>query len=1213
MKYLITLAVLLLVPLQARADLLEVLGIVAVAIALGPPGWLIAGVGTVGGITAVGASLMIGMAAYGQYKQDELRRQMDAAERDARDAYNASLTDRNITSITSEAPFIYAYGRTRIGCAVQAMFSSGSRDEFKHIIAVHASHECDGIEEIYIGGKALGALDADGFAVNSPDYAKQIQTTQDNSGTSWTIDAAYVAGTVTVALITENLTMEGGPTGIGYALTPVSFTQVGNTITVAASGGYRTTYKYARSTVRVKVHLGAPGEAADADLIAECPTKWTAASKLSGHCYTYVRLDQNQQEFQAGLMGIEVLVRGKKLFDPRTSTTYWSQDNALVLRDYLFSEMCAEVEVEDVPEADIIAAADICDEVVSKPGGGTAARYTFNGTVTADQDPPNVISQMAQSMAGGINSTTYEMWAGKYVAPAFTLEQTDIVGSVAVMPGLSRKAIYNGVKARFIGAENSYVATDMVPYVNATYLAADGEDLAASLEYPFTDETWRCHNLARIYVEDLRNGFTIKATFSAKAWDTKIGQRIWLNSSFFGWSPKVVRITGKTYGTTGTVELMLKEDAPEIWDMADAVVLDATPNTGLASPYDIAAPGSLVLTSGDDVLLKQSDGTIQSRIKAVWPPSTSIYASVAEIQDKLFADTDWKTVVTTDATAGVAFISPVSDNASYDTRIRFVNPYLQTASLWTYGITHQVIGKSAPPSDVGAITATIQSLGVDLSWPAIPDVDVGGYEIRVGGSDWASATFVAKVSVNAYLWKIQDLGAYVIRIKAFDTSKGTTGEPNYSVNAASATVTISAAAAPSVSYLTAGPDEMLLWTEPASSFLIDHYEIRYGGSDWASATPAGTTKANNLRRKADYLGARTYRVAAVDIKRNVGTAGNIDVIISAPGPVLNAHIDVIDNNVLIYWEPPNTGSLPVAYYDVRKGATYESGTPIGSNGNSTFTPWSENTSGTYTYQIAAVDSAGNVGTPTSKSVYVNQPPDYVLRANIDSDLSGTLVNAKLYEGVIVWPINTTETWSEHFANHGWATPQDQIDAGYPLYIEPGLASASYSEIIDYGSVLPSTTIVVTPDTTAIAGAVSLAVQIDYKLNSGDGWTAAPAGDTVLVTNFRYVRFTITATATAGANLQQLNGVNIRLSAKQRGDGGAGVSAVAGTAITFSYPFLSADTPQIQAAGFDAYDKAFLPVVDYTAVPNPTGATVYILDSTGTKVNGVVFSWTVKGY
>ena len=84
---------------------------------------------------------------------------------------------------------------------------------------------------------------------------------------------------------------------------------------------------------------------------------------LRGFTYTVVRLDLRQAEFQGGLPDISVLLKGKKLYDPRTGVTAWSNNPALVIYDYLTSPMCG-VDPDDLPLSHYITAANVCDEQI---------------------------------------------------------------------------------------------------------------------------------------------------------------------------------------------------------------------------------------------------------------------------------------------------------------------------------------------------------------------------------------------------------------------------------------------------------------------------------------------------------------------------------------------------------------------------------------------------------------------------------------------------------------------------------------------------------------------------------------------------------------------------------------------------------------------------------------------------------------------------------
>src|SRR3990172_2759822 len=115
-------------------------------------------------------------------------------------------------------------------------------------------------------------------------------------------------------------------------------------------------------------HLGAAGQAADTNLTAAAPDKWTVDHKLSGIAYIYVKLVFDQDLFGAtGIPNISAIVKGRKIYDPRTVSTVWSDNPALILSDYLTDAKfgLAAVYVGEIDETALIAAANACDEYVT--------------------------------------------------------------------------------------------------------------------------------------------------------------------------------------------------------------------------------------------------------------------------------------------------------------------------------------------------------------------------------------------------------------------------------------------------------------------------------------------------------------------------------------------------------------------------------------------------------------------------------------------------------------------------------------------------------------------------------------------------------------------------------------------------------------------------------------------------------------------------------
>lgn len=1015
---------------------------------------------------AVQAVVMIAMAVYGAAQQRK-------ASREARSEWYSGLRDRTITSVASDNPYVYVYGRAMVGGTVVGMFNEDTSGVVKYAVVVLAAHECDAIEEVYIAGHPVGYSTLDGsgnVAVGSyyyPPVTSYISEAPTVSATTFVIPHRSLIGSITATRFIgnpdsiyaidyvpiPNITIDGTPV-VGlptYYEAGAVVTIVGDTWQVVDTVNYVFPLDFPR--VRIRTHLGTVGQTADADLMAATPTLWKSTATLNGFCYLVVRMHLAQAEFQLGMPQVTALVRGKKLYDPRSSTTAWSQNPALVAYDYLTSPICGKISSADLPVADYIAAANVCDEdhsVDSTLPAIFGKRYTFNGTITADQQQHDTLEVIAQSMAGAIVATTWSISAGKYVAPVMALYQEDIVGSVGLSPGTSDMQLFNGVKGRFSGSENNYAATDFTPYQNVSFLATDGIAKWTNIDFPFTDNTIRIQNLASIFTAAQRYAYTFKAEFSLKTWPLQVGDRVTMTSSTFGWAAKVFLITDKKYTPNSAVELTLKEDDPVIWQVAaqdiqtyaipqhvtsfglpyesvigsisiinngivvpptiydvlgtlvigslttyqagavvnlnsdtgandftciyeapgsPVVPAGALVETNIPNPYLIDKIASIALSSGNNDLLFMADGTVVSRIHATWPVSTTqsvLSGGQIEIQLMLIGSGVWHSFFATgDATE--MLLNPVQDGQLYQVRIRAFNPTVNAYSDWTYATPHLVLGKSIPPDDVAGFSNVFEPFGITLSWTANTDPDLGEYEIRLEGANWATSTLVTNTKSTHYFTKPIASGDTTYRIKAIDTSG------NYSVNSSTMTVTVTVPSTPSPSVVVAGQNSVISWAAVTGSFAIDHYEIRYGAS-WSVGTVLDKTYTGTFTEKISYAGTRTYWVAAVDVAGNTGSAASAAMPVSNPSaPSITA--TTIGTSVILSWTDA-TSTLPIDHYIVRYGATYAGGVPLTSNPTQLKAQTISqvvNFGGSRTYWVAAVDTAGNVGTAASVVYTVSNP------------------------------------------------------------------------------------------------------------------------------------------------------------------------------------------------------------------------------------------------
>lgn len=558
---------------------------------------------------------------------------------------------------------------------------------------------------------------------------------------------------------------------------------------VPLDGSGNATGKYA-GYVRVQKKLGTDAQTAFADLITEASDKWTADHRQRGKACIYVRLTHNSDLFASGIPNITAVVKGKKVYDPRTSTTAWSANAALCLADYLTDPIrgLGVDYASRIDETDLIAAANVCDENVSLAAGGTEDRYTCNGTFETSERPRDIIASMVGAMAGRASfiGGRWSIFAGAYTAPSITLTEADLRGPIRVSSRLSRRDLTNGVKGTFVSPDNKWQASDFPPVTSATYVSDDGgERLWRDIDLPFTTSAATAQRIARIELRKARQQISVQLAAKLTAYRLVPGDVVAITNTRMGWSAKPFEVTGLRFSVDGDgalgVDLDLRETASTIYDWTagtDEEEVDPAPDTDLPNPFSVSAPSSLVLASGDAEILQLAEGSVISRIKATWTAPSDARIANYELAWKKSTETDYDSVLSS-ASVTVGYIAPVEDATAYDVRVRSISG-LGVVSGWVAVTGHVVAGKSAPPPRPDTFqVARIADGTRRFTWSltSVP-ADVrsgGGYRIRYktsSTSDWSSMIALHEGLLISSPYETADLasGTYWFAIKTVDSS-----------------------------------------------------------------------------------------------------------------------------------------------------------------------------------------------------------------------------------------------------------------------------------------------------------------------------------------------------------------------------------------------------------------------------------------------------------
>ena len=863
----------------------------------------------------------------------------------------------------------------------------------------------------------------------------------------------------------------------------------------------------------LRVTDGADDQVAIGDLVA-LNSRWTNEHRQRSCAHAYMIFVWDGFLWGDGLPEISFLVNGKPVYDPRTDTTYFTNLVALCAADYLMDTRIGvgasadRIDMSTDPGG-LQYAANLCGEDVPKQDGTFEKRYTANGYWNAEEAHGRVLERFAAAMGGHIifSNGLWKFFPAEYRAPVITLTEADLRGPIRMQTLASRDDIFNAVRGKFVSAEQGFKETDYPPVSNSTYEALDGREIAENIDFELVTSSATCQRLAKIELERIRQGIQLDASFSLRAYEVQVTDTVALTLERYGWTSKVFEVVSANLslqasneGPELVVPLALRETAAAVfsWNYWEENIQDIAPNTNLPSPFSVGVPTGLMLESGTAQLYLRGDGTVAPRVKVSWTALTDFFITSGgriEIQFKPSADSTWLDAASVPGSSTSTYLTDVRDGVYYDVRIRGVSAF-GAVSAWVTQSMHLVVGKTAKPSDVTGFAAAVSEYGIQLQWTGVTDLDLRYYEIREGAS-WDTGVVRFQNNATRVALDLRSTGTHTFWIKAVDTSL------NYSTNAVSASAIIIAPTIPAGSASFAGGNAILDWDEATGgSWAVDGYNVYYGAT-FAGATHLAFTKSSILSVVAMWSGLRRFWIEPRDIFGNVGTAFNIDLPVNVPGAVTSLSPQVIDNNVLLSWQAPTGSTLPIAEYVVKRGDVYASANTIG-RFNGTFTVIFETIGGVYTYWVEAVDSAGNHGPAASTTTVVDEPPDFELKADVTFTSGDYLLNVIERSGDFIGPVNTTATFAEHFTSQGWTTPQHQIDAGYPYYIQPTKDYARWEKVYDLGVTLENVLLHLSFDRQEIVTGVTLTYKLAYSTD-GVSYTEVSNVYATLAPAVRYIR------------------------------------------------------------------------------------------------------------
>jgi hypothetical protein len=691
------------------------------------------------------------------------------------------------------APWDVVYGQVRKGGTITYMESTGDTNKYLHMIVTLAGHEVEEIGDIYINDKVV------------------------------TIDG------------NDEVTSEPWVSGAGGAdkwITIKKFTGASN----------QNIYNSLQSMT--------DGPTFENEAATNTPSNF----KGEGISCIYVRLEYNRDVFASGIPSFSAVVKGKKVYDPRTSTTGYSANAALCIRDYLVSEYGLNTLASSIDDTYFSTAANDCN---TSSGSGESNKFEINGVISTGANIRTNLQDMVGACVGNLyySAGQFKLVAGVYSPSVKTLTLDDLRSEISLNTRTSRRDNFNSVQGTFIwggvddgsNSGGDWTEFEYPPITSAAFVTEDNEyDNPLQLDLPLTTGSATAQRIAKQTLFRAREQMSFSAEFGMNAFDLEIGDTVSLTLDRYGWDEKEFEVVSwgfKASQDAGDlrVTLGLRETsaAAFAWDAEESDIIGN--NSNLPSQSGGLTVTNVTVADKGGI---QEDGTFIGQALVSWTKATNSFIRYYGVEWKDVDETSYQ-IAQADGTDSSIIIGPLETGTQYDVRVRAItssgfNGSYASALPYTHG------GDTTAPSPVTSLSAVGGPKNVTLDWTAPTTdsdasvlYDLKGYNVYRNTSNSQPASPVAFSGSDKFVdGGLAANTTYYYWVKAVDYSG------NESTSVASGAVTTDAAVVSSDTRIYTGVVyyQTLQQSQPstpsASSFNESTLVLGGLSSGWSESQPS---------------------------------------------------------------------------------------------------------------------------------------------------------------------------------------------------------------------------------------------------------------------------------------------------------------------------------------------------------------------------------------
>ena len=497
----------------------------------------------------------------------------------------------------------------------------------------------------------------------------------------------------------------------------------------------------------------------------------TSTHRLAGTAYLSLKLEYDPARFPNGFPGITTLIKGVKVFDPRSSQVAWSDNPALCIRDYLTNARYGRgIESLSIDNDTFITSANYCDEVIPM-SGQNKKRYTCDGVVQTENTSLDILNELLTSCKGFLvfSGGKYKLILDKPEIPTFTFSEENIIGKWDIVLG-SKNTMFNRIRANFFNKDKEY-QPDIAVIDSPTLRAKDGGALLErTIDLPFTSDIARAKMISTMNLNQSRQSIVCEFNATIEGLLAEVGDVVYIKHDTPGWSGlnegqgKKFRITRITLQNNDEVRIQAREYDISAYEYDTIVTTSLTPDTLLPDMTLISPPTGL--TTKEELYTTTNSAGVKVRVILSWVepiPGFIQYYEVAYRMNGVYTTlTNIRHTETTilDVDPGV-----------YNFQVKAINTlgFISEASELN-NVT--VAGLTAPPIDVSNLSVVGAITTATLSWSLATDVDVlsGGTVIfrhssAITGATWQNSLTLPSVaagSSNSIVLPLQ-VGTYLAK------------------------------------------------------------------------------------------------------------------------------------------------------------------------------------------------------------------------------------------------------------------------------------------------------------------------------------------------------------------------------------------------------------------------------------------------------------------